>query len=403
MKLKMIKNKVYYAKANYGHSEISAVNKVLRHQRLNLMNSNNVKSFEKKIAKIFNKKYGLMVNSCSSANLLALSSLNLKPGSEVITPCLTFSTTVSPIIQLGLKPVLIDITLDSLLIDVNKVEKMISKKTKAMIIPNLIGNIPNLKTLKNLCKKYKLFFIEDSADTINSYYNNKPTGDYSDISTTSFYASHVITCAGYGGMLCTNNKEFYKKALIQRGWGRNSSLFEEKESIKLRFKSNKSYDEKYLFTDLGYNFIPSEISAAFGIEQLKKLKKFSKLRNRNFFFLYDFFSKYKEYFLLPKIDNKVKNIWLAFPFMVTSNKFKRNDLQIYLEKNNIQTRTIFSGNILKQPGYPKKYFKLDKQGYKNSDFVMNNGILLGSHQSMTLKELRYITQVIERFIKKLNV
>ena len=315
MKLKMIKNKVYYAKANYGHSEISAVNKVLRHQRLNLMNSNNVKSFEKKIAKIFNKKYGLMVNSCSSANLLALSSLNLKPGSEVITPCLTFSTTVSPIIQLGLKPVLIDITLDSLLIDVNKVEKMISKKTKAMIIPNLIGNIPNLKTLKNLCKKYKLFFIEDSADTINSYYNNKPTGDYSDISTTSFYASHVITCAGYGGMLCTNNKEFYKKALIQRGWGRNSSLFEEKESIKLRFKSNKSYDEKYLFTDLGYNFIPSEISAAFGIEQLKKLKKFSKLRNRNFFFLYDFFSKYKEYFLLPKIDNKVKNIWLAFPFM----------------------------------------------------------------------------------------
>ena len=106
---------------------------------------------------------------------------------------------------------------------------------------------------------------------------------------------------------------------------------------------------------------------------------------------------------MPKIDNKDKNIWLAFPFMLTSNKFKRNDLKIYLEKNNIQTRTIFSGNILKQPGYPKKYFKLDKQGYKNSDFVMNNGILLGSHQSMTLKELRYITQVIERFIKKLNV
>lgn len=398
----MINNKIYYAKAKYGKSEISAVNKVLKNQRLNLMNSNNVKLFEKKIAKLFNKKYGLMVNSCSSANLLALSALSLKHGSEVITPCLTFSTTVSPIIQLGLIPVLVDINLDTLLIDVNEVEKMISKKTKAMIIPNLIGNIPNLKILKNLCKKYKLFYIEDSADTIDSHYCNKPTGDYSDISTTSFYASHVITCAGYGGMLCTNNKNFYKKAIVQRGWGRNSSLFGEKESIKLRFKNINSYDEKYLFTELGYNFIPSEISAAFGIEQLKKLKKFSKLRNRNFYYLYDFFTKYSDFFLLPKIDRNVKNIWLAFPFMVRSNKINRNDLQIFLEKNKIQTRTIFSGNILKQPGYPKKYFKLNKKGYKNSDYVMKNGILLGSHQSMTIKELKYITNVIKKYIEKIN-
>ena len=184
-------------------------------------------------------------------------------------------------------PVLVDITIDSLIID-EKIEKMITKKTKAMIIPNLIGNIPNLNALRKICKKNNLYFIEDSADTINSFYNKKSTGDYSDISTTSFYASHVITCAGFGGMLCTNNFKFYKKALIQRGWGRNSSLFDEKESVNLRFKSKNSYDEKYLFTDLGYNFIPSEISAAFGLEQLKKLKKFSKLRNRNFDYLYNF-------------------------------------------------------------------------------------------------------------------
>ena len=397
----MIKNKVYYAKANYGKSEILAVNKVLKNQRLNLMNSKNVRLFEKKIAKLFNKKYGLMVNSCSSANLLALSSLNLKKGAEIITPSLTFSTTVSPIIQLGLKPVLVDIKLDTLLIDEKQIEKLITKKTKAMIIPNLIGNIPNLELLKKICKKYKLFYIEDSADTISSYYNNKPTGNFSDISTTSFYASHVITCAGFGGMLCTNNKEFYKKAIVQRGWGRNSSLFEEKESINLRFKNNNSYDEKYLFTDLGYNFIPSEISAAFGLEQLKKLKKFAKIRNKNFFYLYNFFSKFSDYFILPKIDKKVDNIWLAFPFMVKEEKIKRNELQIFLEKNNIQTRTIFSGNIIRQPGYPKKYFKIDKKGYKNSDFVMRNGILLGSHQSMTPKELIYITEVVKNFLEKL--
>ncbi len=400
--MNITKNKIYYAKAKYGYSEIKAVNSVLKYQRLNLMNSHNVKLFEKKIAKLFNKKYGLMVNSCSSANLLALSALNLKKGSEIITPSLTFSTTVSPIIQLGLKPVLVDINLDTLLIDETKIEKMITKKTKAMIIPNLIGNIPNLKSLKRLCKKYKLYFIEDSADTIKSFYDGKSTGDYSDISTTSFYASHVITCAGFGGMLCTNNKDFYKKAIIQRGWGRNSSLFEEKESINLRFKSKSSYDEKYLFTDLGYNFIPSEISAAFGLEQLKKLNEYSKLRNNNFNYLYNFFTKHRDLFLLPKKNKLVKNIWLAFPFMICTKKFKRNDLQIYLEKNNIQTRTIFSGNILRQPGYHKKYFKLDKGGYKNADFVMDNGILLGSHQSMKLRELKYITRVIEEFIKKYN-
>jgi CDP-6-deoxy-D-xylo-4-hexulose-3-dehydrase len=356
--------------------------------------------FEKKIAKLFNKKYGLMVNSCSSANLLALSSLSLKPGSEIITPSLTFSTTVSPIIQLGLKPVLVDIDLDSLLIDIKKVEKMISNKTKAMIIPNLIGNIPNLSFLKSLCKKYKLFYIEDSADTIDSHYNNKSTGYYSDISTTSFYASHVITCAGYGGMLCTNNKKFYKKAIVQRGWGRNSSLFGEKESIKLRFKNSNSYDEKYLFTELGYNFIPSEISAAFGIEQLKKLKMFSKLRNRNFYFLYKFFSKYSDYFLLPKIDQKVRNIWLAFPFMVKSDKINRNDLQIFLEKNNIQTRTIFTGNILKQPVMKNKIYKYFKGCNNVADNVMKNGILLGCHHGMSISDVNTICKIFLKFLNK---
>jgi len=395
-----IKDKVYYAKTNYDSREINAVVKVLKNQKLNLMNSINVKNFENKIAKIFNKKYGLMVNSCSSANLLALSSLNLQKGSEIITPCLTFSTTVSPIIQLGLTPALVDINLKTLLIKEQDIESMITNKTKAMLIPNLIGNIPNLSKIHKICKKYNLYLIEDSADTINGFYNNKPTGYFSDISTTSFYASHVITCAGYGGMLCTNNKSFYRKALIQRGWGRNSSLFNEKEEIKHRFKSKNSYDEKYLFTDLGYNFIPSEISAAFGLEQLKKLNKFSKIRNRNFMLLHDFFSQYEDLFSIPELNSKVKNLWLAFPFLISNKKFDRNSLQIFLEKNNIQTRTIFSGNILKQPGYKKYKYKKIKSGYPNSDYVMKNGILIGCHQSMTIKEIKYIFKKIKEFINK---
>ena len=168
-----IKNKVYYAKTNYDSKEINAVIKVLKEQKLNLMNSKNVKKFESKIARLFDKKYGLMVNSCSSANLLALSALNLPKGSEIITPCLTFSTTISPIIQLGLIPSLVDINLDTLLINEDCIEEMITKKTRAMIIPNLIGNIPNLIKIKQICKKYNLYFIEDSADTIDSFYSNK--------------------------------------------------------------------------------------------------------------------------------------------------------------------------------------------------------------------------------------
>ncbi len=395
-----IKNKVYYAKTNYDSKEINAVIKVLKEQKLNLMNSKNVKKFESKIARLFDKKYGLMVNSCSSANLLALSALNLPKGSEIITPCLTFSTTISPIIQLGLIPSLVDINLDTLLINEDCIEEMITKKTRAMIIPNLIGNIPNLIKIKQICKKYNLYFIEDSADTIDSFYSNKRSGSYSDISTTSFYASHVITCAGSGGMLCTNNEKFYKKALIQRGWGRNSTLFGENEDVKYRFKSKNSYDEKYLFTDLGYNFIPTEISAAFGLEQLKKLKKLSLNRKKNFKILHNFFSKKKKYFKVPSINKKVDNIWLAFPLLVNTKKFTRNELQIFLEKNNIQTRTIFTGNIMKQPGYINQKFKKNKFGYSNSDYVMENGILLGCHQSMKKKEIEYMIFKINEFLEK---
>ena len=395
-----ITNKVYYAKTSYDSKEINAVIKVLREQKLNLMNSKNVKKFESKIARLFDKKYGLMVNSCSSANLLALSALNLPKGSEIITPCLTFSTTISPIIQLGLIPSLVDINLDTLLINEDCIEEMITKKTRAMIIPNLIGNIPNLIKIKQICKNYNLYFIEDSADTIDSFYSNKRSGSYSDISTTSFYASHVITCAGSGGMLCTNNEKFYKKALIQRGWGRNSTLFGENEDVKYRFKSKNSYDEKYLFTDLGYNFIPTEISAAFGLEQLKKLKKLSLNRKKNFKILHNFFSKKKKYFKVPSINKKVDNIWLAFPLLVNTKKFTRNELQIFLEKNNIQTRTIFTGNIMKQPGYINQKFKKNKFGYSNSDYVMENGILLGCHQSMKKKEIEYMIFKVNEFLEK---
>ena len=271
-----MKNKIYYAKAVYGKKEIKAVTDVLKNNSLSLMDGKNVKNFEKIVSKMFGKKYGLMVNSGSSANLLALASLGLKKGSEIITPTLTFSTTVSPIYQLGFIPKFVDVEKQRYVVDIEQIKKAISKKTKAIIIPNLLGNIPDWKKIKNLCKNKKIFLIEDSADTIGYKIYGKNTGLLSDVVTTSFYASHIVTGAGFGGMVCFNDKKLYEKAKILRAWGRSSAIFNENESISNRFKKDKfkfNYDKKYVFLDFGYNFIPSEISAAFAIEQIKNLNK----------------------------------------------------------------------------------------------------------------------------------
>ena len=291
--------KIYYCKAVYDYKEIKAVTKVLKEQPLQLIDGKNVKKFEKKICILFGKKYGLMVNSGSSANLLAISSLNLKRGSEIITPNLTFSTTVAPIFQLGLVPHFFGVEKNKFVADVNQIEKCINSKTKAIMIPNLLGNIADWKKISLIAKKYKLYVIEDSADTIGYTINSKNTGNFSDIVTNSFYASHIINGAGTGGMVCFNNYKFYQKAKLLRGWGRSSATFDESENIKKRFNikiSGIDYDAKYIFSEAGYYFLPSEISAAFALEQLKKLKNNIKKRNVNFELLKNFFSKLRRYY-----------------------------------------------------------------------------------------------------------
>ena len=393
--------KIYYGKAIYNNKEISAAVKVLKKTSLNLIDGPAVKEFEKKIVKLFGKKYGLMVNSGSSANLLALASFDFKKGSEIITPTLTFSTTVSPIYQLGLVPHFIDVEKNKFTANISQIEKCINKKTVAIVIPNLLGNIPEWKQISKIAKKYKLKVIEDSADTIGYKYENSNTGKYSDIVTNSFYASHIITGAGFGGLVCFNNKKLYDRAKLLRGWGRSSSVFDESESIKLRFSSKVDgipYDGKYIFSAMGYNFIPSEISAAFAIEQLKKLKKNIEIRIKNFKFLYNFFKEYTYLMKLPSQNLNSKTGWLAFPIVLReNNNIKRKNLQIYLEKNNIQTRTIFTGNILRQPMMKGRYFRKHKESSLVSDDVMKNGILIGCHHGLRINELKYICNTFKKY------
>ena len=396
--------KIYYGKAVYNNKEIKAVEKVLKNNSLNLIDGPHVKKIEKIVPKLFGKRYGLMVNSGSSANLLALNSLNFKKGSEIITTSLTFSTTVAPIYQLGLTAHFIGVLENKFIADTSQIEDCINNKTVAIMIPNLLGNIPNWKEINRIAKKYNLKVIEDSADTIGYKINNHINSNNSDIVTNSFYASHIISGAGFGGIVCFEDNYLYKRAKLLRGWGRSSAVFDESESIKKRFNvkiSGIQYDRKYIFSELGYNFLPSEISAAFALEQLKKLKKNISIREKNFNHLLKFFSKYVNYFKLPEVFKNVKTPWLAFPMVIKKNKkFNRMQFQIFFEKNNIQTRTIFTGNILRQPIMKNLKYKKHQNSEKNSDDLMENGILIGCHHGLFKNDLIRIEKVFEKFAKE---
>ena len=396
--------KIYYGRAVYDNKEINAVLEVLKKDSLSLTDGKNVKKLEKSVSKLFGKKYGLMVNSGSSANLLGLASFKFKRGSEIITPNLTFSTTVAPIYQLGLIPHFIGVEKNKFVADCDQIESCINKKTVAIMIPNLLGNIANWKRINQIAKKYKLKVIEDSADTIGYTINGSNTSKYSDVVTNSFYASHIINGAGTGGIVCFNDYKLYKKAKLLRGWGRSSATLNESESISKRFNikvSGIDYDAKYVFSEMGYNFLPSEISATFAIEQLKKLNNNIKIRNRNFTRLISFFKKYENLFELPESYDKVKTPWLAFPLVIKKNKIlNRKKLQIYLEKNKIQTRTIFTGNILKQPVMKKRIYKKHKNCDHVANNVMKNGILIGCHHGMSINDIDIIRKVFLKIIKK---
>ena len=395
-----MKQNISYGKNVYSKEEINAVSKTLKKTT---QMGKSVDIFENKISKLFSKKYGLMVNSGSSALILALKAMDFKKDSEIITPCLNFGTALSSIMLNNLKPILIDCEVDTLQIDVNKIEQKISKKTKALLIPNLIGNIPDWKKIRKIANKHKLMVIEDSADTLGAKINNKASGIYSDISITSFYGSHTISCAGNGGMFLTNNKNFFTRAKVLRSWGRMSTLIKDSENIHKRLGIKLrgiDYDRKFVFSEVGYNFEPSEIGASFGLEQLKKFNHFNKLRNRNFRLHYNFFKKFKKYFIVPKIEKSVKTNFLAYPIILRNNsRFTRKDIQVYLEKKNIQTRPIFSGNILRHPGFNKLINKKNKlNGFSNSDYIMKCGLLIGCHQGLSLKNISYIHKTILKLI-----
>lgn len=394
--------RVPYAMTIHGEEEISAVNKVLRSSTQMGVNT---KEFEKKIANLFGHEYGIGTNSGSSSLLLAMESFELPPGSEVITPVLTFATTIGCIVKNNLIPVFIDSeSCNKFIINVDKIEEQITPKTRAMCIPDLMGNMPNWEKIQELAKKYNLLILEDSADILGGKYKNKPTGNYSDISITSFYGMHMINCAGNGGMITTSNKKFYEKCMLLRSWGRSSSLFSDGESIENRFNvylDNIRYDAKFIFEKVGYMMEPSELGSAFGLEQLKKLENTLNKRDLVAKSHLNFFSKYTNWFHLPEMDSNCSSYWFAFPLIVKPEApFDRTEMQIFLENRNIQTRVIFTGNALRQPAFKDIKKIVSKDGYPVADEIMKNGILLACHHGLTEDMMEHLYKSLKEFLDK---
>ena len=396
--------RVPYGQTVHGEEEIQAVNHVLR---TSTQMGVHVRTFEEKIAQLFSKKHGIMVNSGSSANYLAIEILNLPEGGEVITPVLTFSTTVAPIIKNRLIPVFVDVQEGTYNIDVKKIEAYITPRTVALMIPSLIGNLPDWDIIKSIADRYNLKIIEDSCDALGARLRNSSTGTRSDISTTSFYGSHIINCAGNGGMLCVNDTELAQKAKLLRSWGRSSSLFVESENIENRFNislDDIDYDAKFVFETVGYNFEPSEMGAAFGLVQLDRLNHNIAQRNANFQLHYHFFSQYKDWFILPQQLLESHTGWLAFPLTIKPNApFTRRDLQIFFEERNIQTRTVFTGNILRQPGFKHSKHIADSAGYPHADAVMRGGMLMAVHHGLSEEQMMHMHTSFDIFAQSLRM
>jgi CDP-6-deoxy-D-xylo-4-hexulose-3-dehydrase len=393
-----MKYKITYGKNVYGKQEISSVHKCI--SKTTQMGKN-VYSFEEKISKLTCKKYTVMVNSGSSACLLLSEVLKLKKNDEFIIPAVNFPTAIVPFIKKGLVPRVLDVNLDNLQINLDELKRNINNKTKFILIPNLIGNIPRWDLIRKIVGK-RIVLIEDSADTLDARINSIPTGHYSDYTICSFYGSHVINCAGNGGSLSLNNKNEYLRAKIIRSWGRLSSIINE-DNHKERFNykiQNKIYDKKFVFSEQGYNLEPSEIGAAFGLVQLKKLKKNLNTRIRNYNLLKNYFNYKKKYFNFINNEKIIKTSLLAFPIIIKNNSpFKRFELQIFLEKNKIQTRPIFSGNFLIQPAF-KRINYVCKSNLFNSNIITSNGLMFGLHHGLNINHINYIIKIFDKFLSK---
>jgi CDP-6-deoxy-D-xylo-4-hexulose-3-dehydrase len=369
--------------------------------------------FEYTFAEMFDAEEALLVNSGSSANLVAISSLTspllgdrkLNPGDEVITVAAGFPTTVAPIIQNGLIPVFVDISLPDYNINIEELEKAISDKTKAIFIAHTLGNPWDVDAILKIAKKHNLWLVEDNCDALGSRYNGRLTGTFGDIATFSFYPAHHITM-GEGGCVVVHDETLARAAKSFRDWGRDCYCGPgENNTCGLRFTKKYGYlpvgyDHKYVYSHVGYNLKLTDMQAAIGLAQLKKLNGFVEKRKENFKYLYDHLKEFENYFILPEATKNADPAWFSFIITLKEDgSFSKNQIIEYLEGKKIETRNLFAGNITRQPGFMNSNFR--KAGtLKNTDLVMNNTFFLGVYPGLDKMKLDFVISTIKEFISK---
>ncbi len=397
--------RVVYARSVHDQAEIDAVLEVLRAGPLGMKIGKNVAEMERRVAELYGKRLGVMCNSGSSAIYLAVELLDLPRGSEVITSPLTFSTDVAPLVRAGLVPVFADVEPDTYNIDVGKIEALVTDKTEALLIPNLAGNAPDWDAIRDIADRHGLKVIEDSCDCIGTTLRGTPTGLRSDITVTSFAMAHIITCAGNGGMVCLNDEQLRDKALMLRRWGRRSEphLFGSAGTGRI-FREDLdgiAYDNDFIFDLLPWNFEPSELGAAFGLQQLAKLERNYARRAEIFRAYNDAFGTYPHLFSLPRQLADFHTAWLCYPVLVKPNAgFERSDLQEALEAAGIDTRTVWSGNVTRHPMMRGVTYRVPENGLPVADEVFQRGMSLGMSHGTTDDELQHVVSSIHDFAKQ---
>jgi CDP-6-deoxy-D-xylo-4-hexulose-3-dehydrase len=394
-----------YAGSVHGDEEIEAVVEVLRGGATALRIGPNVRSVEHRVAELSGKRRGVMCNSGSSALYLAVELLGLEPGDEVITSPLTFSTDVAALVRSGLVPAFVDVEPDTFNVDVERIEGSISPRTRAVLLPNLIGNAPDWDGVRRIADDHGLAVVEDSCDALGATLRGTPTGTRSDVSVTSFALSHIITGAGTGGMVLVDDEELADRCLLLRRWGRRSEvqLFGSKRGDRRFFSAidGLEYDNLFIFDEIGWNFEPSELSAAFARVQLAKLGGFLARRRRNFDRLLTHFSKRPELFVCPRTLPGLETGWHMFAFLIRPGSgLRRASLQAHMEAAGVDTRMVWSGNVLRQPAFAKIRHRARPGGYPNADRVMEHGLVIPCHHGMGDDDVDYVCDVLDRFVEK---
>jgi CDP-6-deoxy-D-xylo-4-hexulose-3-dehydrase len=368
--------------------------------------------FEKELAAFFGMRHAMLVNSGSSANLLALTCLTsptlgerqLKPGDEVITVAAGFPTTVNPIIQNNLVPVFVDVSIPTYNIDASLLEAALSPRTRAVMLAHTLGNPFDLEAVTAFCKEHNLWLVEDCCDAVGSTYRGWSVGQFGDLATVSFYPAHHIT-TGEGGAVLTNQPALKKIVESFRDWGRDCWCEPGKDNTcGKRFdwqlgELPQGYDHKYTYSHLGYNLKATDMQAAVGLSQLQKLPDFIQRRRENFGYIYERMAALEQYIALPQATEHSNPSWFGFPIFVRpESPLTRNQITRQLEERKVGTRLLFAGNLVRQPAYRGKRFVV-VGGLRQSDQVMSNAFWIGVYPGLTEPMLEYACDMIEQLLK----